>query len=340
MAKNRIATCYFPTTTLFLDDGVNFLKDLSLQLDEALAYRLFYEPYKALRFLKDNYHPYVNPRQWLSDLKNRGDLGDLEKDEFTHSFVDIDIFSIHKMIYIPDRFSEISVAVIDYAMPAMNGLVFCAGTSDLPIKKIILTGQAGHSTAVRAFNEKLIDRFIMKGEYGFLKTLHDAIHDFQRDYFSDLSDIIIKNLEANPRSCLGDPIFLAFFDKFKTDHHIIEYYLVKESGCFLMLDEKNKMHWLIVKAEADMQEFTEIAEGNDASRSIVDALKQREKLLFLFTKEDEVNISVDKWKDYLFPVKKLAGQFNDYYYAVTDGPSKYDVYPDKIHFYKDHLKKM
>ena len=28
MAKNRIAACYFPTTTLFLDDGVNFLKDL------------------------------------------------------------------------------------------------------------------------------------------------------------------------------------------------------------------------------------------------------------------------------------------------------------------------
>lgn len=137
-------------------------------------------------------------------------MGDLEKDEFTHSFVDIDVFSIHKMMYIPDRFAEISVAVIDYAMPAMNGLEFCAATSDLPMKKIILTGQAGHSTAVRAFNEKLIDRFIMKGEYGFLKTLREAIHNLQRDYFSDLSEVIIKDLEANPRSCLSDPIFLDF----------------------------------------------------------------------------------------------------------------------------------
>ena len=53
-----------------------------------------------------------------------------------------------------------------------------------------------------------------------------------------------------------------------------------------------------------------------------------------------MGVSVDKWKDYLFPAKKLAGKFNDYYYAVIDGQSKYDVYPDKVVSYEDYLKKL
>ena len=136
MNQKQITCCYFPTTILFVDDKLSFLKSLMLSLDKKLAYQLFNNPTQTLDFLHNNYKPGTFTDNWLSTLKNSD-----ENNKTTHSLIDIDVFSIHKEIYNPDRFQEIAVVVVDYAMPDMDGLEFCQHLKDSQIKKLMLTGQ-------------------------------------------------------------------------------------------------------------------------------------------------------------------------------------------------------
>ena len=54
------------------------------------------------------------------------------------------------------------VAVMDVAMPELNGMEFCRRITDPSIRKIVLTGKADEHVAVKSFNEGLIDRFIRR----------------------------------------------------------------------------------------------------------------------------------------------------------------------------------
>ena len=42
----------------------------------------------------------------------------------------------------------ISTVIVDYDMPSQNGIDFCRQLSDLPIKKVMLTGRADYKLAV------------------------------------------------------------------------------------------------------------------------------------------------------------------------------------------------
>lgn len=337
MTRNRIACCYFPTTALFLDDGVTFLKDLTLRLDERLPYKLFHNPRKAIQFLLHEYELKVSPNRWISDLNDREDLGELEADEFTHTFIDLNIFSIHQLVYDTERFSEVSVAVVDYAMPEMNGIEFFKSISSLPIKKIMLTGQASYELAVKAFNEGVIDRFILKGEGDFMDELNNAIAELQGEYFEDQSELMIENLIYQGATCLADPSFISLFNKFCEENHIVEYYLVKKPGSFLLLDDDKNVFWFVVQSSETMKEYLDIAEGNEAAASVIYSLREKEKLLFLFTKEDELNVPVSEWSHYMYPAEPLGSR---YYYATLKGTKKYQIDTKKIFSYGEYLKKL
>ncbi len=80
------------------------------------------------------------------------------------------------------------------------------------------------------------------------------------------------------------------------DHNIIEYYLVDESGSFLMLDTGGKMLWLMVRTEEDMQTCAELAE-DDGLSALSFAFKNHEKIACYPTLEDNT-VSAQDWKLY------------------------------------------
>ncbi len=93
--------------------------------------------------------------------------------------IDLDIPAIHREIYNSKRFLENTVLVIDYAMPVMHGMEVCKELSHLPIKKLMLTGEADDKLAVQAFNQKLINKFIRKG--GPPTVVASAISNYKRN---------------------------------------------------------------------------------------------------------------------------------------------------------------
>ena len=68
---------------------------------------------------------------------------------------------IRNVVHDPDRFAEVSVAIVDYDMPGENGMEICRRLRNHPVRTVMLTGKADEKLATSAFNQGLIDRFVL-----------------------------------------------------------------------------------------------------------------------------------------------------------------------------------
>jgi len=337
MLKQSIACCFHPTVVVVIDDQRSYLDNLTLGFSERFAVKSFSNPFEALDYLEvaqDKTDTVLNG--YVSSLKNRENIGDLDKTYLSHAYTDIDVFGIHKMIYDPNRFNRMVVVIVDYAMPGMDGFRICSALKDWPFKFLMLTGKVMNNEVIKAFNAGLIDRFMSKEQRDFFEQLESNIFDLQYAYFQESTHTIIKNLSASPVSCLGDPAFIEFFNVFFKEKQLFEYYIVNESGCFLFLDLYGKPSWLVIKTEHEMQALEQIASDCDAPLEVISPLRLREKVLFLFSEEDE-SIPVQDWEQYMYPAKKFKGDKADYYYTYIPDAGPYHLDQDKIASYHNFL---
>jgi CheY-like chemotaxis protein len=327
-----VPTYYFPTTVIFVDDSNDFLMNFSLQFDPKLSYRLYDSPLDALR--------YINDEDELPELNQRcfSEYADGTRCPITNHTINVDIGTIHREIYNPRRFSVASVIIVDFAMPSMNGLEFCERLKDHPSKKILLTGQAGEKTAVQAFNDGIIDRFILKSHPNVIHTINEAIHELQLGYFHDTAEMIVNALSVNAPNFLKDPTFSDFFfNEICKSHNIVEYYLTETTGSFLLLNADAEPHWLIIKRKTDLQIYKEFAVDNNAPQSIIAALDTGEKIPYFWHANDYFQTSWPMWENSLHPAKKFGGD-EIYYYAIIKDLNTSGFNREEILSYNNYLE--
>jgi CheY-like chemotaxis protein len=330
MHRFSIPTCYFPSTALFLDDSRDFLLNFVLQLDENVSYRIFDAPLEALDCL--------NKKRCEVDLLSRHCLSEYTEAKncpLTNHTINLDLAAIHAEIYNPSRFSEISVVVVDYAMPGMDGLEFCRRMENSNIKKILLTGQADENMAISAFNEGLIHRYIKKSDVNVAELITKSIYDLQLEYFQSMSEMVVRMLSVNSPSCLQDKKFSSFFRQLCKEHRILEYYLLDNSGSFLMLNVDAEMSFLIVKNAADLRLQYDYALDNGASNAILDQLANGEKILGVW----QANEQWKDWSHYLVDANRLIAD-ETYYYAYVQDNIPFDFRQKKILSYHRYLEEM
>lgn len=245
--KNKtLPCCYFPSTAILVDDNEHFLESIVFKLSDKLAYQLYDKPYQALEFLKDKYKSCLTVDKWVA-LNAQNPVS-----TETHP-INININAIYQELYNQRRFNEVSIVLVDYSMPSMNGLEFCQHIRDLPIKKVLLTGEADLDVAVKAFNEGIIDQFIRKDAYNFVGKVNQIIFELQKNYFQDFSSVISKILAVDPSYPLEDANFIEFFEDVCKEKQIMEFYLFEKSGSFLLLDMEAKPWWLTVKTKNSLE---------------------------------------------------------------------------------------
>ncbi|EKE01610.1 MAG: two component response regulator [uncultured bacterium] len=336
MSSTRIACCYYPTTVVFIDDSRSFLDNVSLEIDENISIVSFAEPKEAVEHLqKHTLDSFAE--KYLRSLQDNESLEEFDCSNVEHSCVDVNVIDIHKEIYNPDRFNAVTVAVVDYTMPGMNGLELCKALKDQPIKFILITGYATVNNAIEAFNAGVIHQFIQKNDCDFTSKLHNAIYELQEKQFEEHSDIIIKSLLTNRHSVgLGDPLLIDFLKKFFKENNIVEYYLVNDSGCFLMADARGNLSWMVIKSEEEMKQYTAIAIDNYGDQKVIEALQSRKEVLFLRTEEDFIDVTVDDWGKHLHPATKIIGKNDVYYYSHLKDMGN-GVFPSKVISYEKFL---
>jgi CheY-like chemotaxis protein len=331
MQHFSIPTCYFPSTVLFVDESHDFLLNFVRQLDENLSYRVFLSPFAALECIQKK-------RCELDLLSQRclSEYTEAKNCPLTNYTINLDLAAIHAEIYNPHRFTEISVVVVDYAMPGMNGLEFCRCLEETKIKKILLTDLTDEKVAIKAFNEGLIHRYFQKSDPNIVELINQSIHDLQLEYFQTMSDMLVRMLSVTSPNCLQDKKFTKFFHQLLHEKGIVEHYLADNSGSFLFLDNDAKASFLIVKNETDMHLHYDLALDNGASEEVLDQLSGGEKIPCFW----QANTQPTEWNDwstYLVPAQRFVSD-KIYFYAYVQGPVLFHVQHDKILSYQRHLQ--
>ena len=332
MKDKRISCCYFPSMAILIDDNQHFLDSIIFKLDDKLAYQSYDKPYQALEFLKEKYQSCLKVDKWISANASHQDY----KSTNLHP-VNINVGNIYQELYNLRRFNEISLVMVDYSMPSINGVDFCRQISDLPVKKVLVTGEADHDIAIRAFNDGIIDQFIRKDAYDFTQRINQIIFGLQKNYFQDFSETIAEILSLEQNYPFADPIFAEFFDQLCKEREIMEYYLFEKIGSFLLLDINAKPSWLIVKDEMQLKTFYQEIKNNNISFPLQEQLKDNFFIPFFGMKTNPWEISATDWSNHLYPTKKIKGSNTYYHYALIENPKINDLDIGNVVSYREYL---
>ena len=304
--KHNFLCCLHATRVLFLDDSKIFLKIIEAGLKDKVDLLLSSDYKEALEFLhKDQEH--------LEELTCHL----LEEKTISDQLMEITIGNLYGQIYNPSRFNYISVLVVDYKMPDIDGIEFCRLIKNSNIKVILLTAVDDKSAAIQAFNDGIIHKFFLKDASNLNQLLLDAIRELQYQYFLKLCLPVYNNLPAPSKSFFDNSVYWQLFEQVKEEANAAEYYLIDRFGSFLFLDATGEPTWLVIRDEKEMHDYVDMASEQEADKGIILPLENREKLLFQLTEKD-VKLPIEYWVDYLFEAEKLDG----FYYSVIKAKTK------------------
>lgn len=332
MHEAGIPACYFPTTVVFVDDSKDFLLNFSLQFDPSLAFQLCSSAVDALQFIKSRRVSRLNQRCFTQNEHLAGC-------PTTSHTINLDLAAIHSEVYEPERFSEVSVVVVDYTMPGMDGLAFCEALKQSPIKKVLLTGQADAQTAIDAFNAGIIDRFLLKSDPDVLAKVNHTIAALQLQYFQEMTNMTARILAIDEANFLRDPALCRLFQDICKQYDIVEYYLTENTGTFLLLSSKGSIHWLVVNSEQDMQVYLDLAQDNQVPAAVMKKIRSKAFMPHFWHADRFQDIDPIEWESFLYPAQHLQG-VQSYYYSVLDNPAISSLDVSSIRSYDDYLEQL
>lgn len=237
--------CFFPTEVVFIDDSEIYLQTLTLFCESHLKHlklKTFSKAKEALEYIASKQKPCFE--QFFQT-----------EDTFCSNCyaMKLNVFSLHKMIYDPSRFSQISVILADYNLgpDQMNGVDFCKSINDKNIQKILFTAETDRSFVIKAFNEDYIQKYVSKQEVGSFEKVVNLISQAQEHYFFEYTKSIQIALKENSKFSLAiySEAFQTYFKNFLKKNSIKEYYLLDAVGSYLMIDDANRIKILFVQNE-------------------------------------------------------------------------------------------
>lgn len=291
---------YHPSTVVFLDDNLQFLNDLEVRLPERMAYILHHDPVAALA----DVNRYANSATLASRCFS---LTEEDNDAPAPRMIEFDAGLIEEEVKTVERFDRTSVVVVDYAMPAMNGLEFCERITDPYVAKILLTGAADEKLAVRAFNDGLIDRFVLKNQPDSLELLLRFIGDLQIAHFRRQQTVLAAALSLNPPPFLDDHLLIGHVERLAAARGYVEHYLVGDPPGFLLLTADGRVERLMVLSETELDRQTRRVEAHGAPRRYVDAMRSRTKVACLYESLLGQSPSEYPWDEFTFDAWRVDG---------------------------------
>lgn len=308
---DSLLCCYFPTKVIFVDDDEGVLKSINSFINHDIAnYDFFTNPHAALKVINSS----------------------ISTDFITASISspEAKIYELYKAMHNAKRHEEVSTVIVDFQMPAMNGLEFCEKIKNPYIRKILHTGVADENIAVQAFNKGIIDGYIKKQDFNKEKIVNEFIHTSQLTYFKMLTDVLVGSVykeinSTNPEeTAFYDPVFIQYFDELVKKHNICEYYLNETVGGFICLSRKGELSTLYaftaatlednqINTYATLRDLIDL-EAPSYAALIKDIEEDRKTMCFPFYGESCMDIDVDNWKNHIYSLDIIEG--NQPYYVV------------------------
>jgi len=243
MSNESLLPYFHPTQVVLVDNDIDFLGNLSLQLDADLAYLLFDSTEKALHYINERETHTPNTRRFLMPE------ADEHAGRASGGVPQLDAGAIAQEMFHANRFAQISVAMVDYAMPQMNGLELCRRIRNPSVKKILFTGVATESDAIEAFNSGLIDHYIRKSEHRVYEAVNRRIRELQRAHIRGFFDSAAEVFRFGAPPFLSDHGVISLMEELRRRLSYVEYYLAAAPDGFWLVDADARV-WRLVLSDA------------------------------------------------------------------------------------------
>lgn len=322
---------YYPTTVVVVDDNTDFLVNFSLQLDERFALRLYSSPAAALKDTNKTFSSiYFTQKSFFTSAEC------LNQKKPQH-LIELNIAALSQELENPNRFSEKSVIIVDYDMPSINGISFCSAIQNKNIKKILISGIADEKVAIKAFNEGVIDRFILKSDDDSIKQINDFILESQDQYFGEKTAALKNALNVGLYTFLQEPAFIALFHEICSQRRIIEYYLTTDPCGFVLHGETGELTHLLILSEDEIIAHLDIIHDQGGPAGLYEQIERRKTIPFFVSVDGYYTPDIVDWQACIHPAKKLR-KSSPYYYSVIDNPPHYKELSGKIYQYNKYLE--
>ncbi len=294
---------YHPTNVVFIDDDIYILQDLIMLLGlQKKPYQVFDDPREGL--------VYMDADTYRQSFMRR--LTHVVDDQIGFSR---DVFI--KELMNPQRYHQVSVLIIDYEMPGMRGLEVCQAMKNPFVKKILLTGVADESIAIEAFNKGLIHQFVCKQSPHLVEHLKQAIDTATEEYFMEIGKIVLKILSdfSQIPTALREPGFQAYFDHLLSTQAIEEYYLVEQTGSFMMIDTNQEAYGLLTLTDDLVDVYLETDAAASLSAIQREKINQRALIPCYYDPFTKPHCSIESLANFLYEPTVIKGQ-NELFYCI------------------------
>lgn len=290
----------------FLDTAIEYLKDINkyMKIDG------YINPYDVV--LKDN--------DRIKNCIQARIRDDVEKNTLSYDILQssLSAFNLTK--------DDVSVLVVDYDMPSVDGLSFIKKLDKSNIYKILLTGVADENIAIQAFNNGLIDAYIKKQDPDALKRLYKKIIDFQLNFFEkETSEIINAVLKIEENSLLGSAEYKEVLYKKIKENDINQYYLIDEIGSYYMLSDTKDYVMYITERSKNLSliEYLEEKNINKQSKAFYNFVNNLKNTNYLLCDQLVYNDLINEcnFKNYKKQGDELVVNNKKYLYFFSENKS-------------------
>ncbi len=327
---------YHPTSIAIIDDDRIFLESFSFYLSDDFRCETFYYPEEGLRHIQ---HKEDLRHQAQHLTSGQGDMTIASGAKEPEEGIKWGPSAIYQSLQSTHRFERISVAIVDYDMPGMNGLDLLRKIAGYPIKKMLLTGKTSIETALSALKEGIIDCFLMKQDLHATNKIHYEIERLQKQYFENIATLLKTETCKNRLNFIENSVFQATFEKLIHNRNIKEYYLSACPPGMLLIQNDGSISFLHVNTEKDILESIRNAERYNAPKQLITLLKTKKVLTVFPTTDARYSPEHEKnWNNYIWPAQKLKAPETNWYLSLIDNAALPVTLQGKIVSYNDFLR--
>ncbi len=258
-----------PGTVAFLDDDPDYLEMLALVLPRHWHLKLFLRPHDCINYLQQE------PPFWEADAWNQQQLIEQWRDGKPLIAQILSYWSRYT-----ERYALTRVCVVDFSMPAMDGLQALGELVDWPGSRVLLTGQADEQVAVRAFNRGLIDQFIAKQTPDISRRLIDAVEHLLATPNARHAQTWRVTLTPAQNALLRVPSVVRDLSSFAAKRWV-EHVAIGDPFGVLGIDASGHVSWLQLETRAGLADLAELAQTEGITGHSLDDIRQGRKLIDL-----------------------------------------------------------
>lgn len=236
------------TSAILVDDEGDFLNDICDFLPATHNLIKYQNPKSALEVINNNHTQYKN-----FPLKNLATIWGNFKS-----------FNFEELL---------SVAIVDHRMAPIDGIDLCKSIKTPFIKRIMLTSHATEKLAINAFNNKIIDAFILKTEPNLVDVLVKAMEDCTKEFFYELSNWI-KGYNDLHNPLLSDKSD-KFLSKIFIDKSICKYCCIHDFNTIWLKSNDNKEYFLTIYSDETLDELLSTEQSQYAPLNILNDISNK-----------------------------------------------------------------